>query len=62
MNDKLKGWRADGGAFPTHERISGDGDELYDGSTDETLVLDFLAKRSIARKEQEFETSRKTVM
>ena len=23
VNDKLKGWRADGGAFPTHKRITG---------------------------------------
>ena len=26
VNDKLKGWRADGGIFPTHNRVEGDGD------------------------------------
>ena len=26
VNDKLKGWRADGGIFPTHARVEGDGD------------------------------------
>lgn len=26
VNDKLKGWRADGGIFPTHARVEGDAD------------------------------------
>ena len=29
VNDKLRGWRADGGAFPTHARIEGDGDAAW---------------------------------
>ena len=54
VNDKLKGWRADGQAFPTHARIPGDGDEAaVDLDLDEVRRL--LAARSVARKDGEFE-------
>jgi len=53
VNDKLRGWRADGGAFPTHMRVAGDGDKSCE--VDEARVLELLAERSIARRDQEFD-------
>lgn len=45
-----QGWRADGRAFPTHERAAGDGDESME--VDEQKVLSLLAERSIARRDR----------
>ena len=57
MNDKLKGWRADGKAFPTHMRIEGDGDEDEElvAALDEDKVMELLAARSIAKKDADYD-------
>ncbi|KAJ1624259.1 hypothetical protein T492DRAFT_1048473 [Pavlovales sp. CCMP2436] len=53
VNDKLKGWRADGLAFPTHARVPGDDDV----QVDEAYVQDILRQRSLAKKEQDYDTA-----
>ena len=57
VNDKLRGWRADGKAFPTHLRTEGDGDddEALVAALDEEGVLALLAARSLAKKDGEYE-------
>ena len=56
VNDRLKGWRADGGVFPTHMRIEGDGDkDLGEAGIDEGAVTEMLKKRAIARKDGDYE-------
>ena len=56
INDRLKGWRADGGVFPTHQRIEGDGDkDLGEAGMDEAAVTEMLKKRALARKEGDYE-------
>jgi len=55
VNDKLRGWRADGGAFPTHARIEGDGDAAWPYADEAVLAL--LAERSIAKRDADYETA-----
>ena len=57
LNDKLKGWRADGGMFPTHARIDGDGDVEGAEPVDEQAVNGLLADRSLARKDQDYDAA-----
>ena len=59
MNDKLRGWRADGKAFPTHMRIEGDGDDIEElaGALDEAKVMELLAARSIAKKDADYDAA-----
>ena len=57
VNDKLKGWRSDGGAFPTHARVDGDGDDEYSEEVDEEAVLQKLAERALARKARDYDTA-----
>ena len=54
VNDKFKGWRADGGLFPTHVRVEGDGDTESGDAVDEALVEEMLKERSLARKEGDY--------
>ena len=53
VNDKLRGWRADGKAFPTHARISGDADtdETIAAALDVSTVEEMIAARSLCRKD-----------
>ena len=57
VNDKLRGWRADGLAFPTHQRVEGDGDDVEElvANLDEARVMEILAARSLAKKEGEYD-------
>ncbi|KOO31834.1 hypothetical protein Ctob_011208 [Chrysochromulina tobinii] len=55
VNDKLRAWRADGGVFPTHLRVEGDGDAEF--PVDEAAVLERLVARALARKDGDFEAA-----
>ena len=56
VNDRLKGWRADGGIFPTHERTEGDGDATPAGAgVDEAAVLALIARRAEAKKDKDYD-------
>ena len=47
---EVRGWRADGGLFPSHERTTGSGDGNVE--VDEEEVTRLLEQRSLARKDQ----------
>lgn len=59
VNEKVRGWRADGKAFPTHQRIEGDGDgdEALMAALDEERVMEMLAERALLRKDGDYDAA-----
>ena len=57
VNEKVRGWRADGKAFPTHVRVPGDGDDdvALAAALDEPMIGQLLEQRALHRKEGEYD-------
>eukprot|EP00966_Prymnesium_polylepis_P117478 2715561-Prymnesium_polylepis.1 len=59
VNEKMRGWRADGKAFPTHRRIPGDGDavDALAAQLDEAAVDAMLKERAELRKDGDYDSA-----
>jgi cysteinyl-tRNA synthetase len=63
INEKLRAWRADGLAFPTHVRIDSDGDDdpELSAALDEDVVMAMLSERAELRRDGRYDEADEVV-